>query len=146
MIKYKCPNCGDVHDYKKWNEFTADVFDDGSCNGIAMLIDDIEENYTYLKGHYFACPTCREETAFEKMEVVVEGVFILVSTDGYSIEHTKYDTKNEARDAMKKAYDLLKPKQFEESCEEMSYVSDNDAMLYDNGNDVYVWQIIEVNL
>lgn len=69
--------------------------------------------------------------------------YILISTDGYSLDdYTIYDTFSEAQTAMQKAYNSLVPKEWCEGFEELSYCEWSDAILYNNGEDVYVWKII----
>ena len=72
-------------------------------------------------------------------------MFILIKTDGYSIDTTKHNSLTEAQQKMKDAYEELTPIDFDdESSEaEMSYCSDTDATLH-TGKDVYVWKICTV--
>ena len=72
-------------------------------------------------------------------------MFILIQTDGYSIDATKCTSLTEAQQKMKDAYEESTPTDFdEESSEaEMSCCSDTDATLY-TGEDVYVWKIVTV--
>lgn len=69
---------------------------------------------------------------------------ILIETDGYSIDTTEFDTKDDAIEAMKKRYADLTPSENDESSAEMSYIEDTNAILYQNGENVYVWKIIAV--
>ena len=46
---------------------------------------------------------------------------------------------------MEKQYSSFEPEELEEEWEEMSYCSTHDAILYNNGEDVYVWKIVELN-
>lgn len=70
--------------------------------------------------------------------------YLLIATDGYSIDTEKYKTKEAAIESMKKAYNILHPDEKNEEWEDMNWVSDDDAILYANGESVYVWSIIEI--
>ena len=70
----------------------------------------------------------------------------LAASDGYGIDYTAYDTWEEAEEAMKKAYNDSKPSKWDESCEDMSYCYGGSALLYDNGDTVYSWEIIRADL
>lgn len=69
---------------------------------------------------------------------------LLIHTDGYDIDVTEFDNTNDAKQAMQKAYDDLKPSELELEWAELSYCSDNDAKLYCNGEDVHIWTLHEV--
>ena len=69
---------------------------------------------------------------------------LLIETDGYSIDVTEFDSKEDAIKAMKKRYTDLTPADNDESSAEMSYIEDTNAILYQNGENVYVWKIIVV--
>lgn len=69
---------------------------------------------------------------------------LLISTDGYSIQTQKYNSISEAQIAMAKEYKDAYPKQNDESSEEMSSISEREAILYANGENVFVWSIIEM--
>ena len=68
--------------------------------------------------------------------------YILCFTDGYGIECTQYDSKEESEEAMQTAYTEAMPPSLDESFAEMSMCNDSDAILYRNGEDVYVWKIV----
>lgn len=70
--------------------------------------------------------------------------YILIKTNGYDIEVFDCKTFEEANSKMKEQYESLHPEENEESCEEMSYINENDAMLYANCESVYVWHIHKV--
>lgn len=72
-------------------------------------------------------------------------MFLLISTDGYSIDYTKYPTKDEAQEAMRTAYHDNEPEDWDENFEDMSYLENNNAILYDNGDNVYVWTIADLD-
>lgn len=69
--------------------------------------------------------------------------YLLVKTDGYSIEYADYRSPEQAYEEMKKEYEDYTPKDTTEEVEEMSYISDSEAILY-SGETVYVWRIIEI--
>lgn len=81
--------------------------------------------------------TCRKEKETNMKTVLIE-------TDGYSIDTTEFDTKDNAIIAMKKRYADLTPNDNNESFADMSYITDTNAILYQNGENVYVWKIITV--
>lgn len=69
--------------------------------------------------------------------------FILIHTDGYSIDcDDSYKTIDEARQEMNRQYnenipiDGLVPE-----WEDMSFINDDDATLYTNGEEVHIWRI-----
>ena len=70
--------------------------------------------------------------------------YLLIGTDGYSIDTTPYLSLEKAHEAMKKAYNHFCPKDNGEEWEESSYINDTDAILYANGDKVYVWNIYPV--
>lgn len=74
----------------------------------------------------------------------MKNVILLISTDGYGIEYTPYPSMDEAKIAMDIAYQSLTPNDWDEDFKEMSYVSDEDAILYANGENVYVWTIAQI--
>ena len=75
--------------------------------------------------------------------------FLLFETDGYSISVDEFTTKEEANNEMKKRFNNRVPAGWDDDwCEnpsaseqEMSYISENDAIMYADGCDVYVWRI-----
>jgi len=73
-------------------------------------------------------------------------VYVLVSTDGYNIGHKKFAELERAKEKMKEEYEAATPDDFGEEWMEMSYISDMDAILYANGEAVFVWTIIQVEL
>lgn len=70
----------------------------------------------------------------------------LAASDGYGIDYTAYETWKEAEEAMENAYNDAKPSEWDESFEEMSYCGGGSALLYDNGDTVYSWEIIRSDL
>ncbi|MDO4647177.1 MAG: hypothetical protein Q4B26_00905 [Eubacteriales bacterium] len=67
---------------------------------------------------------------------------VLIRTDGYDIDTWKFSSCTEAQMEMQKQYNAFMSDELEESCKEMSYISEQDATLYANGETVYVWKII----
>ncbi|RHB42136.1 hypothetical protein DW886_16600 [Enterocloster aldenensis] len=69
---------------------------------------------------------------------------LLISTDGYSIQTKKCDSIQEAQKIMSDEYKDAYPEVNDESSEEMSSISERDAILYANGENVFVWSIVEI--
>lgn len=67
--------------------------------------------------------------------------YILIFSDGESIDTSTHNTKEAAYANMKKAYEESYPKDQEKSWTDMSYLSDDSALLYLNGDGVYCWNI-----
>lgn len=68
---------------------------------------------------------------------------LLIHTNGTSIDvDMSYKTLDDARAALKKAYDETKPCTFDTECENMSYCGENDALLYCDKTSVHVWKIV----
>lgn len=70
--------------------------------------------------------------------------FVLVRTDGYHIYHQVFSNKDEAIYQMSSEYKDLNKNPPNSNEAEMSYINENQALLYDRDIDVYVWKIIEV--
>lgn len=71
----------------------------------------------------------------------------LYYTDGYDIScEGIFSTLEQAQTAMRNAYDNCTPKIWLDDFKELSSIYDTDAILYDNGEDVYVWHIEEIKL
>lgn len=73
--------------------------------------------------------------------------YILCFTDGYTIDCIgKFSTLEMAQTAMKKDYDHFAPHEsnWNEDFREISEFGDFDAILYRNGEDVFVWHIEEI--
>lgn len=69
---------------------------------------------------------------------------MLVKTDGYSISSWIFENYEEGKKEMDKQYSSFKPEELEEEWAEMSYCESHDAILYNNGENVYVWKICEI--
>ena len=69
--------------------------------------------------------------------------FILIHTDGYSIDcDDSYKTIDEARQEMNRQYNENIPiGGLVPEWEDMSFINDDDATLYTNGEEVHIWRI-----
>lgn len=67
--------------------------------------------------------------------------YMLIGTDGYSIDSTIYPSREKAREALIKAYRMRTPDEWNEDFKDMSYLDDDSAIMYANGENVYVWDI-----
>lgn len=67
---------------------------------------------------------------------------MLVHTDGYNIEYSKHKSKEAAHTAMKTAYASFNKNDCGDDWDKMSEITDEAAILYDRGENVYVWRII----
>ena len=72
--------------------------------------------------------------------------YLLINTDGYDINYRTFNSFEEAATEMEKAYKAHKPDFLEEQYQNLTYIGENSAALYNNGEDVYLWEIIEVKL
>ena len=70
--------------------------------------------------------------------------YFLQATDGTDIDTTEYPSMADAKRAMKNAYDAFHPYDNGEEWEEMSYIAEESALLYANGENVYCWNILTV--
>lgn len=71
-------------------------------------------------------------------------MYMLISTDGYSIQTEKFKTKEEAKDALSIEYNDYKPEDWdEEMWGDQSYIGNIGAKLF-TGEDVFVWSIVEI--
>ena len=71
--------------------------------------------------------------------------YLLMTTDGYSLDdYTFYDSFETAQAMMKKSYENLTPSNWIDEFKEMSNCGEKDAILYCNGENVYVWNIIKM--
>lgn len=74
------------------------------------------------------------------MELV--GEHELIVSDGYSIERTVYPSERTAIEAMQKAYNEFNHNESGDEWDEMSHLNETDALLYDRGENVYVWSVM----
>lgn len=72
--------------------------------------------------------------------------YLLIAASSEGIRYTDYETKELAQSNMEKAYEQLRPEDFDPEWEEMSYVVDGSAVLYANGDEVYFWEIVDLYL
>lgn len=70
--------------------------------------------------------------------------YVLIASDGESIDTKVYNTKEEARKNMEKAYQDSYPKGQEEEWADMSYLAEESALLYMNGEGTWCWDICRV--
>ena len=67
--------------------------------------------------------------------------YMLIATDGYSIESTTYDSLEACQNAMKTAYNELNKNEPNDEWDTASHMNATDALLYAGGENVYVWLI-----
>lgn len=72
--------------------------------------------------------------------------YILIYTDGFNISTSQFDTFEEAFDEMERSYNLYDTDTFDEEYKEQCYIGSNNAAVYNNGEDIFLWQIIEVRV
>ena len=121
------------------------------------LQDEIIRETVILKGNDLQAPwidSWEEEKRWEqfllakgchsllKNNPYLEQLYYLVSSNGYDIKYASYCSKEAAVGAMKQAYKEAIPEEWDEDCEEMSYLADEDAILLINGIAILVWKII----
>lgn len=69
--------------------------------------------------------------------------YILIKTDGYTIQHKVYSSLAAAVKEMQSQYnDAIPNGGLLSEWKELSYIDDVDAILYANGENVYVWKIV----
>lgn len=74
-------------------------------------------------------------------------MYVLVYTDGYGISSLMQSQDFEAvKKRLREEYATRIPADWISEYEELSYCLDTDAILYNNGEDVCVWSIIEVEM
>lgn len=73
-------------------------------------------------------------------------IYLLIRTDGYTIETEKFDTKQDAFDEMKYQFENAKPANYnpDDWDECSSYLNDYQAEL-STGYDVFLWKIVRIN-
>lgn len=76
----------------------------------------------------------------------IQSKYILVKTDGYEIEINKFDNENAARTAMADDYNniLNNNPDMDDVWLDQSYCNNTDAILYNNGDNVFVWKIAKI--
>lgn len=70
--------------------------------------------------------------------------FVLIKTDGYNISTWSFENYEEGKREMERQYNSFDIENLSEDCAEMTYCSNYDATVYDNGDCVYVWKVVEV--
>ena len=73
-------------------------------------------------------------------------IYLLIWTDGYTIEATKYLTLEAAQMALRDEWDGYYDEEMNDEWKELSLISDSNAILYNNGENVYVWDIAEISI
>ena len=71
--------------------------------------------------------------------------FLLVQTDGLSISHKPFSTHDQAYNEMKKQFNEFDHEEFDDFYKEMSLIGEYSAAVYNNGDGVFVWEIIDVS-
>ena len=69
---------------------------------------------------------------------------ILVTSDGFSIRHEFFDTIEEARHKMGSEYSRYEIWSFDQEYADLCFCGDNEATVYNNGESVYTWAVIEL--
>lgn len=69
---------------------------------------------------------------------------ILVTSDGYSIRHEFFNTIEEARHKMVSEYSKYEIWSFDQEYADLCFCGDNEATVYNNGECVYTWAVIEL--
>lgn len=69
--------------------------------------------------------------------------YLLVSTDGFSISHKSFSAYEEAYKEMEKRYKDFDQSEFDDFYKDQSMIGANSAAVYNNGDGVYLWEIIE---
>lgn len=68
-------------------------------------------------------------------------MFLLVVTNGYSVEHTPYQTRDEAKTQMKKVWKVLAKDLQGDEWKEMLSLGEEQAIPYHNGENVFQMHI-----
>lgn len=71
--------------------------------------------------------------------------YLLVSTDGFSISHKSFSAYEEAYKEMEKRYKDFDQSEFDDFYKDQSMIGANSAAVYNNGDGVYLWEIIDVS-
>lgn len=103
-------------------------------------IDKLGEEYTYEDVLLELVEKYRSEAKFYEEKYQKTRCMLIVS-DGYSINSTIYPSREKAREALIKDYEARTPDKWIEDCEDISCIADDSAILYANGENVYVWNI-----
>ena len=71
--------------------------------------------------------------------------FLLVQTDGLSISHKPFSTYEQAYNEMKKQFNEFDQEDFDDFYKEMSLIGEYSAAVYNNGDGVFLWEILDVS-
>ncbi len=76
-----------------------------------------------------------------------EDPHLLIETTGYEINTIRFESYDAAFKQMQESYNKCMPDQLYDECKEFTYLNENEAALYDNGNNIFLWKIepIKVN-
>ena len=66
---------------------------------------------------------------------------LLIFSDSYSISVFEHESVEAASLAMKEDYERRCPSEFVDDFEDMSFCGEEEALLYDNGDNVYAWKV-----
>lgn len=80
-----------------------------------------------------------------KKELQKKNKCLLVFSDGYTINCFSYPTFEDAKKKMQQKYQDYIPEEWEEECKDFSYITEENAVLYANGETIYLWQIVNIN-
>ena len=79
-----------------------------------------------------------------KKEIENEEKYILIRTDGYDIMTYFFDSYKSAEKEMKRQYKDVKPRKWIDDFKKKSEITPSNAILYQNGEEVFVWKIVRV--
>ena len=123
-------------------------------DGVKFIpVNELPENFDRKYLGWIDTPENREAirkycegNAEEKEGLTVETKekAMLIRTNGYEIIAEKFATKEQAFEEMQKQYEDLMPEDLAEEWADCSSIGTMGAILYANGENVYVWKIVEV--
>lgn len=87
---------------------------------------------------------CEKNIAKEKTTTETAKKVMLIFTNGYEIRTETFPATEEAQKEMQKQYEHFMPEELAEEWAENSNIGSMDAILYANGEDVFVWKVIEI--
>lgn len=87
---------------------------------------------------------CYSSCKVENLEQT--SIFLLISASAGNIQTEKFRSLKKAQSVMRDKYQALAPFEWDTAYEDLSYISDREAVLYANGDDVYTWGIEEISL
>lgn len=68
----------------------------------------------------------------------------LIFTDGYKIDRTIYPSIEAAKEEMRKSYNERNNNTSGDEWDEVSYLREEEAILYAAGENVYCWAVYEI--